>query len=150
MKKQTNKQTNKQKIENKKQKTKKINRGGLSTFHGPGQLVVYPILNLQKFKPSVRWYVSQLEETIIQTCLSYGLKAERTEHTGVWIGMNKVAAIGIHVTHSITYHGLSLNCNTDLSWFNDIVPCGIADRGVTSITKELEKGFCLFVFFLPS
>ncbi|CAG9772945.1 unnamed protein product [Ceutorhynchus assimilis] len=117
----------------------KTNRGGLITFHGPGQLVVYPILNLKHFKPSIKWYVCHLEKTIIHLCQKYGLTGETSPHTGVWIGDNKICAIGIHGSRFITTHGLALNCNTDLGWFDHIVPCGIEGRGVTSLSKELKR-----------
>ncbi|KAL1509469.1 hypothetical protein ABEB36_004196 [Hypothenemus hampei] len=117
----------------------RTNRGGLITFHGPGQLVVYPILNLKHFKPSIRWYVSQIEKTIINLCEKYALKAETSPDTGVWIGNNKICAIGIHGSRFITTHGLALNCNVDLSWFDNIVPCGLIGKGVTSLSKELNR-----------
>ncbi|XP_068628899.1 octanoyl-[acyl-carrier-protein]:protein N-octanoyltransferase LIPT2, mitochondrial [Battus philenor] len=115
---------------------KKTNRGGLITFHGPGQLVIYPVINLKNYKTSVKWYVKSLEETVIRLCDELGLEASRSPHTGVWIGDNKIAAIGIHASRYVTTHGISLNCNNDLSWFTHIDPCGIEDKGVTSLTKE--------------
>ncbi|RVE54346.1 hypothetical protein evm_000831 [Chilo suppressalis] len=115
---------------------RKTNRGGLITFHGPGQLVVYPIINLKHFKSSVKWYVHSLEETVIQMCDKLGIKAQRSPHTGVWVDDNKIAAIGIHASRYVTTHGISLNCDNDLSWFDYIDPCGIEDKGVTSLTKE--------------
>ncbi|KAJ8918166.1 hypothetical protein NQ315_011624 [Exocentrus adspersus] len=117
----------------------RTDRGGLITFHGPGQLVVYPILNLKHFKPSVRWYVCNIEKSIIKLCGAFNLEAETSPHTGVWIKDNKVCAIGIHGSRFITTHGLALNCNTDLNWFNHIVPCGIEGKGVTSLSKELNR-----------
>lgn len=117
----------------------RTNRGGLITFHGPGQLVVYPILNLKHFKSSMRWYVCHIEKTIINLCQNLGLKAETSPHTGVWIGDNKVCAIGVHGSRFITSHGLALNCCTDLSWYRHIVPCGIKDKGVTSLSEELGR-----------
>lgn len=114
-------------------------RGGLITFHGPGQLVAYPILDLVHFKKSVRWYVEQLERTVIATCSRFGVEGETSPHTGVWVGERKIAAIGIHCSRYITSHGLALNCNTDLSWFDHIVPCGIEGKGVTSLTAELKQ-----------
>ncbi|XP_017768144.1 PREDICTED: putative lipoyltransferase 2, mitochondrial [Nicrophorus vespilloides] len=112
------------------------NRGGLITFHGPGQLVAYPIINLRQFKESMRWYVCHIEKTIIDLCRKFSLDASTSPHTGVWIGDNKVCAIGVHGSRFITTHGLALNCNVDLNWFNNIVPCGIIDKGVTSLSKE--------------
>lgn len=117
----------------------RTNRGGLITFHGPGQLVVYPIINLKYFKPSIRWYVNQIENTVIDLCGKFGLNGETSPHTGVWIGDNKICAIGIHGSRFITTHGLALNCNIDLSWFDHIVPCGIEGKGVTSLAKELNR-----------
>ncbi|CAH0722460.1 unnamed protein product, partial [Brenthis ino] len=119
------------------------NRGGLITFHGPGQLVVYPIINLKYFKPSVKWYVDSLEATVINLCEELGIKANRSPHTGVWVGDNKIAAIGVHASRYITTHGISLNCNIDLSWFSHIDPCGIPDKGVTSITKETGEEYSI-------
>lgn len=117
----------------------RANRGGLITFHGPGQLVCYPILNLCSFKKSVRWYVCELEKTIISVCSRFNIEASTSPHTGVWVGDNKLCAIGIHCGRYITSHGLALNCNTDLSWFSHIIPCGIEGKGVTSLSAELQK-----------
>ncbi|XP_071352016.1 octanoyl-[acyl-carrier-protein]:protein N-octanoyltransferase LIPT2, mitochondrial [Trachinotus anak] len=117
----------------------RTNRGGLITFHGPGQLVCYPVLNLGSFKKSVRWYVCELEKTIISVCSRFGIEASTSPHTGVWVGDNKICAIGIHCGRYITSHGLALNCNTDMSWFSHIVPCGIEDKGVTSLSAELQR-----------
>lgn len=119
---------------------KRTNRGGLITFHGPGQLIAYPILNLKYFQPSVRWYVTNLETTVINLCNNtYGLKAITTPDTGVWIGNNKICAIGIRCSRYITTHGLALNCNIDLSWFEHIVPCGLHGKGVTSLSSIFKK-----------
>lgn len=115
----------------------KTNRGGLITFHGPGQLVAYPIINLKNFKPSVRWYVCNIEKTIINLCTKYGINAKTTEDTGVWVEDRKICAIGIHASRYITSHGLALNCNTNLQWFKHIVPCGLEGKSVTSLSKEL-------------
>ncbi|XP_077988081.1 octanoyl-[acyl-carrier-protein]:protein N-octanoyltransferase LIPT2, mitochondrial-like [Glandiceps talaboti] len=118
----------------------RTDRGGLITFHGPGQLVAYPILNLTDFnKKSIRWYVCQLEQCVIQTCQYYGIDAHTMPDTGVWVKDNKIAAIGIHCSRYITSHGLAVNCNTDLGWFQHIVPCGIVGKGVTSLSKELNR-----------
>lgn len=117
----------------------KTNRGGLITFHGPGQLVAYPIINLKNFEHSVRWYVSHIEKAVIDLCNQYGIKAQTTEDTGVWVGNRKICAIGIRASRYITTHGLALNCNVDLSWFNHIVPCGLEGKEVTSLSKELSK-----------
>lgn len=117
----------------------KTNRGGLITFHGPGQLVAYPIINLKNFEPSVRWYVCHIEKTIIDLCRRHGITAKTTEDTGVWVANRKICAIGIHASRYITTHGLALNCNIDLSWFKHIVPCGLEGKEVTSLSKELVK-----------
>lgn len=115
----------------------RTNRGGLITFHGPGQLVAYPVLNLKQFRASVKWYVHQLERMMIRVCAEFGIKAETSPDTGVWVGDRKICAIGIHGSRYVTTHGLALNCNTDLTWFDHIVPCGIEGKGVTSVSKEL-------------
>ncbi|XP_055337963.1 putative lipoyltransferase 2, mitochondrial [Paramacrobiotus metropolitanus] len=115
------------------------NRGGLITFHGPGQLVAYPILNLQHLRPSVRWYVCQLEEVLIRTCKDFGVVAGRTEHTGIWVKRAKIAAIGINCRRYIVSHGIGLNCSTDLKWFDHIVPCGLEGYSVTSLSQETGK-----------
>ncbi|MDE5970919.1 MAG: lipoyl(octanoyl) transferase LipB [Muribaculaceae bacterium] len=122
-----------------------IERGGDITFHGPGQLVVYPIIDLQEHYVGVKQYVWMLEETVIRTLAKYGIKGERIEDaTGVWIGKGppgerKICAIGVRVSHSITMHGFALNVSTDLNYFNRINPCGFIDKGVTSIEAELHK-----------
>lgn len=117
----------------------KTNRGGLITFHGPGQLVCYPILNLRDFDLTVKKYVCQLEKTIIDVCGGYGIEARTTDDVGLWVGNRKICALGIHASRFITSHGLALNCNTDLNWFNNIVPCGLVGKGVTSISNELKR-----------
>ncbi|XP_029668751.1 putative lipoyltransferase 2, mitochondrial [Formica exsecta] len=116
----------------------RTNRGGLITFHGPGQLIAYPVLDLKQFRTSVRWYVSQVERTVIHVCAELGIKAVTSPHTGVWVGDRKICAIGVHGSRYVTTHGLALNCNIDLGWFEHIVPCGIEDKGVTSISEELD------------
>uniref|UniRef100_A0A8C1II11 lipoyl(octanoyl) transferase n=1 Tax=Cyprinus carpio TaxID=7962 RepID=A0A8C1II11_CYPCA len=116
------------------ERTRCQSRGGLITFHGPGQLVCYPVLNLGCFRKSVRWYVCELERTVIKTCGQFGIEASTSPDTGVWAGDNKICAIGIHCGRYITSHGLALNCNTDMSWFDNIVPCGIMGKGVTSLS----------------
>uniref|UniRef100_UPI00398E7888 octanoyl-[acyl-carrier-protein]:protein N-octanoyltransferase LIPT2, mitochondrial n=1 Tax=Pristiophorus japonicus TaxID=55135 RepID=UPI00398E7888 len=117
----------------------RADRGGLITFHGPGQLVCYPILNLAHFKKSVRWYVGQLERTAVRLCSRFGIDAETSPDTGVWVGDDKICAIGIHCGRYITSHGLALNCNTDLLWFSHITPCGIEGKGVTSLSRVLRR-----------
>lgn len=117
----------------------KTTRGGLITFHGPGQLIVYPVLNLKRFRPSVRWYVSELEKTVILVCKEFGISACTSPHTGVWVNNKKICAIGLRVSQYITSHGLALNCETDLNWFNHIIPCGIEGKGVTSLSAECGR-----------
>jgi lipoyl(octanoyl) transferase len=121
-----------------------INRGGDITFHGPGQLVGYPILDLDQFKTDLSWYLRSIEEVIILTMSEYGLYGDRSKgETGVWIEPlhkgyeRKICAIGIRCSRWITMHGFALNINTDLSYFNDIIPCGIYNKQVTSFEKEL-------------
>lgn len=116
----------------------RTNRGGLITFHGPGQLTAYPILHLASFQPGIKWYVCALERAVIRVCRSLGVTAHTSPHTGVWVGDNKICALGIQGRH-VTTHGLALNCNTDLRWFQHITSCGIPDKGVTTLTKELNR-----------
>lgn len=116
----------------------RTNRGGLITFHGPGQLVAYPIINVKEFGIGIRCYVSKIEKMIIRLCAEYGLKGETSPDTGVWIEDKKICAIGVHASRYVTSHGLALNCNTDLEWFKHIVPCGIVGKSVTSLSKELN------------
>ncbi len=110
-------------------------RGGNVTCHNPGQLVGYPILNLQKWRQDVHWYVEMLEETIILTLRQFGLRTGRkSRYTGVWLGNKKIAAIGVSVKQWITGHGFALNITNDLNLFNTIVPCGIGEFGITSVS----------------
>jgi lipoate-protein ligase B len=112
-------------------------RGGQTTFHGPGQLVAYPIVDLKRHRLSARCYVSKLEDVVIKTCEAFGVTAFKTEHTGVWTSQdNKVAAIGVHLRRNVTSHGVGLNVNTDLSFFDRIVACGLEDKRATSLAKE--------------
>lgn len=115
-------------------------RGGEITYHGPGQIVCYPILNLKNFKQSVTWYMRALEEVIIETLKLFNIKALRKDGlTGVWVKDEKIGAQGVRMTKWVTMHGFALNVNTDLRFFNDIIPCGIKDFGVTSIEKIIGK-----------
>lgn len=110
-------------------------RGGQYTYHGPGQRVGYVMLDLKARQdaPDIKCYVWQLEEWIIRTLAAFGIAGERVEgRVGIWVGNKKIAAIGVRVRHWVTYHGVSINVNPDLSHFNGIVPCGISDAGVTS------------------
>lgn len=123
----------------------RINRGGDITFHGPGQLVAYPLLDLENFRPDIHWYLRALEEAVIQTLAGYGLAAGRIAGlTGVWLGWEegaanprKICAMGVRCSRWVTLHGLALNVNTDLGYFGHIVPCGITDKAVTSLQAEL-------------
>jgi len=123
----------------------RINRGGDITFHGPGQLVVYPLLDLENFRPDIHWYLRALEEAVIQTLATYGLRAGRIAGlTGVWLDWEadaanprKICALGVRCSRWVTLHGLALNITTDLRYFSYIVPCGITDKAVTSLQAEL-------------
>ena len=120
-----------------------IDRGGDITYHGPGQLVCYPILNLEEFGLGLKEYVHLLEEAVIRVCASYGIEAGRVEKaTGVWLDgqgarARKICAIGVRSSHYVTMHGLALNVQTDLRYFSYINPCGFVDKGVTSLQQEL-------------
>lgn len=121
----------------------KINRGGDITYHGPGQLVVYPIFDLEQFFTDIHKYMRYLEEAVITTLLAYGIVSERMAgQTGVWLDTNtvnarKICAMGVKSSRWVTMHGLGFNVNADLSYFNHIVPCGIPDKAVTSMANEL-------------
>src|SRR5258708_5149057 len=117
-----------------------IDRGGDVTYHGPGQLVGYPILDLNNYYLDIRRYLRDLEEVIIRTLAEYGIPADRDERfTGVWVGSEKIAALGVKVSRWITMHGFALNVNTDLAYFDRIIPCGIFHKGVTSMERLLGK-----------
>jgi len=122
------------------------NRGGDITFHGPAQIVGYPILDLEKFYTDIGRYLRNLEETVILTMAEYGLKGERSAgETGVWLDPGirgkerKICAIGVRCSRWITMHGFAFNINTDLAYFNNIIPCGIQNKQVTSIARELGR-----------
>lgn len=118
-------------------KVYKIDRGGDITYHGPGQIVGYPIINLNDWHNDTHKYLRALEEIIMLTCEEYGLKSIRdSKYTGVWIEKRKIAAIGIKVSRWITMHGFAFNVNTDLSLYDGIIPCGIKEREVTTLAKE--------------
>lgn len=123
----------------------KVNRGGDITYHGFGQLVVYPILDLENFFMDIHKYVRYLEEIIIRTLADYGIKGERSKgETGVWIDVNtpharKICAIGVRSSRWVTMHGLAFNVNTDLRYFDYIIPCGIVGKKVTSLHEELGQ-----------
>lgn len=112
-------------------------RGGQTTFHGPGQLVAYPIVDLKTHRLSPRCYVGMLEKSLIATCAKYGIHAMTTENTGVWTSADdKIAAIGVHMRRNITSHGVGLNVGTDLWWFERIVACGLEGKRTTSFERE--------------
>ena len=118
----------------------RIERGGDITFHGPGQIVVYPILDLNRFIKSVSWYMRTLEKIIIDTLSDFEIKAELKDGlTGVWVGDEKIGAQGVRISRWVTMHGLALNVNTDLRYFDGIIPCGIFDYGVTSMEKLMGR-----------
>jgi len=116
----------------------RVERGGEVTYHGPGMLMFYPILDLNRHQKSLRWYVNSIEDVIIRSLHKYGIHGQRLDiNNGVWIGDNKVSAVGISVSHWITFHGFALNVNCDMRYFEDIVPCGITDsgKGVCSLSE---------------
>ena len=120
-----------------------VDRGGRATYHGPGQLVGYPILELGE-RYDVLSYLRKLEDVVIRTAADLGVEATRDpEHTGVWVGPNKIGAIGVKITRGITMHGFAFNVSTDLTMFEGIVPCGIRDRWVTSVEAETGKRHAL-------
>ncbi|BDD00111.1 lipoyl(octanoyl) transferase LipB [Persicobacter psychrovividus] len=123
----------------------KINRGGDITYHGPGQIVAYPILDLENFFTDIHKYMRYMEEAVIMTCADYGIKAGRVDGlTGVWIGFEemenprKICAMGVKSSRWVTMHGLAFNVNTQMEYFKNIVPCGISDKAVTSLAQELN------------
>jgi len=117
-----------------------IDRGGDVTYHGPGQLVGYPILDLAQHRRDIAWYMRCLEEVLISVAGEYGLEAGRLAGApGVWVGNDKLAAMGVHISRWVTSHGFAFNVNTDLSYFDWIVPCGLRDKGVTSLQKLLGR-----------
>ena len=131
----------------------RINRGGDITYHGPGQLVGYPILDLDNFRPDIHWYLRMLEEAVIRTLAEYGLNAGRIAGlTGVWLDWEegapnprKICALGVKCSRWVTLHGFALNVAPDLSYFGHIVPCGITDKAVTSLAGELGFGSAVTV-----
>ncbi len=121
-----------------------INRGGDITYHGPGQIVVYPVIDLENFFTDIHKYMRLLEQAVINTCEAYGISAGRIPGlTGVWVDYEnektarKICALGVKTSRWVAMHGLALNVNTDLGYFGNIIPCGIEDKSVTSISKEL-------------
>jgi lipoyl(octanoyl) transferase len=136
---------NENQLEKKGAKFYKINRGGDITYHGPGQIVGYPILDLENFFTDIHKYLRLLEETIILTLAEYGLNATRSVgETGVWLDVNtpfarKICAMGVRASRWVTMHGFALNVNVDLGYFDHIIPCGIKGKAVTSLHSELNK-----------
>jgi lipoyl(octanoyl) transferase len=124
-----------------------VERGGDVTFHGPGQLVGYPIVNLEGHTRDLHWYLRQLEEVMIRALAPFGIIGGRTAgKTGVWVAGRKIASIGVHARQWVTWHGFALNVSTDLSYFDLMVPCGIQDVVMTSVERELldaARGACL-------
>lgn len=117
-----------------------IDRGGDITYHGPGQIVGYPILDLDRYFTDIHKYLRYLEEVIIRTCSEYRIEASRIEGlTGVWVGDKKICAMGIRCSRWVTMHGFALNVNTDLSYFDHIIPCGIQNKAVTSLSDLIGK-----------
>jgi len=122
-----------------------INRGGDITYHGPGQIVVYPVIDLENFFTDIHRYMRTLEEAVIRTLMKFGLKGDRINGlTGVWLDADsksprKICALGVKTSRWVTMHGLAHNVSPDLSYFNHIVPCGIGDKGVTSMKNELRR-----------
>lgn len=123
----------------------KVDRGGDITYHGPGQLVVYPVIDMENFSLGVKDYVNDLEEVVIKSLAAYGIAGQRLPGaTGVWLeadtkAARKICAIGVRCSQYVTMHGFALNVNTDLNYFSYIHPCGFIDKGVTSIAKELGR-----------
>lgn len=116
-----------------------VDRGGDATYHGPGQLVAYPILDLNQWKPSIKWYLRALEDVIVAVLARYSLRGERFEgYTGVWVGGAKVAAIGIGLHNWVTFHGIAINVDPNMAHFDLIVPCGIPDKPITSLKQLLD------------
>ena len=117
-----------------------IERGGDITFHGPGQIVGYPIMDLHNYKMSISWYMRALEEVIIRSVDKFGISADRKDGlTGVWVEDEKIAALGVRISRWVTMHGFALNVNTDLTYYDSIIPCGIFDYGITSMEHILGE-----------
>ena len=117
-----------------------IERGGHVTFHGPGQLVGYPIIDLHNYRMSISWYMRSLELIIINSLSHFGIIADRKEGlTGVWVNNEKIAALGVRISRWVTMHGFAINVNTNLEYYDSIIPCGIFEYGITSMKKILGK-----------
>ena len=142
---QSNLLIDKAQLKDKKASFYKINRGGDITYHGPGQIVGYPILDLENFFTDIHKYLRFLEESVIMTLDNFGIQAERNDgKTGVWLDVNtpfpkKICAMGVRASRWVTMHGFALNVNVELDYFNNIIPCGLTDNIVTSMNNELNK-----------
>ncbi len=142
---QSNLLIDKAQLKDKKASFYKINRGGDITYHGPGQIVGYPILDLENFFTDIHKYLRFLEESVIMTLGNFGIQAERNDgKTGVWLDVNtpfpkKICAMGVRASRWVTMHGFALNVNVELDYFNNIIPCGLSDNIVTSMNNELNK-----------
>jgi lipoyl(octanoyl) transferase len=141
---------NKEDLKNNNIKFYKTNRGGDITYHGPGQIVCYPILDLDNFFTDIHKYLRFLEEAVIRTCADFGVEAGRIQgQTGVWVdveagkGARKICAFGVKCSRWVTMHGLAFNVDSDLNFFDLIIPCGISDKGVTSLSKEVGRNISL-------
>lgn len=122
--------------------TVNIDRGGDVTYHGPGQLVGYPIIDLHNYKMSISWYLNVISKSIIDLLLNLDIKSEyRNDYVGIWVDDSKIAAIGVRLSKWITMHGFALNINTDLSYYSGLIPCGIFECGVTSIKEVLQNEY---------
>ncbi len=137
---------NEQELEDKNIQFFKTNRGGDITYHGPGQIVGYPIFDLENFKADIGWYLRTMEQVIINTLLHFGITASRSQgETGVWLEPDtlgkarKICAMGVRCSRWVTMHGFALNVNVELDYFNNIVPCGIVNKKVASMQQELQK-----------
>jgi lipoyl(octanoyl) transferase len=127
-----------------------VERGGDVTFHGPGQLVGYPIVDLTEHKQDLHWYLRQIEEVLIQSVAKLGVRADRNPgKTGIWTNGRKLASIGVHARQWVTWHGFALNVTTDLSYFDLMVPCGISGVDMTSVERELLEGATRGVCLAP-
>ena len=133
-------------LQNKCSNIKQIDRGGDVTYHGPGQLVCYPIINLENYHKSISWYVSLIEQCIIDVLKEHKIDAikKKSPFIGIWVNDEKIAAIGIRMSRWVSMHGFAINVNTDLSYFDGIIPCGIFDYGVTSMQEITSRQVSLY------
>lgn len=127
-------------VDSKNIKIRKVHRGGFATYHGPGQIVGYPIIDLRRNNLGIKTFIEKLEEVLISTLEHFNIHGIRKPgYIGIWVDENKIASIGVGIKRSITFHGFSLNVNTDLSYFDYIIPCGLNGVKMTSLEKEMEK-----------